>query len=117
MKIDKAKRESTKKKKKKWEQIMQNAQKKGRGNNFSLEVNTAILEPFWISELWELNILGLWKRSENFLTFVLQQGKRKNILPLVLHECTSQLNKSNCHWIYQEEGLFYKGTLYLFEVW
>ena len=81
--------------------------KKKGGNNFSLEVNT-ILEPFWISELWELNILGLWKRSENFLTFVLQQGKRKNILPLVLYECTSQLNKSNFHWICQEEGLFNK---------
>ena len=27
-------------------------------DHFSLEVNTAILEAFWISELRELNILG-----------------------------------------------------------
>ena len=37
-------------------------------NDFSLEVNTAILEAFWISELRELNTLGPWKRSEDFLT-------------------------------------------------
>ena len=38
---------------------MQNAKKiKARENNFSLEVNTAVLEAFWISELRELNILG-----------------------------------------------------------
>ena len=49
MKIDKAKRASTKKKKKRWEQIMQTAKKKARENNLSLEVNTAILEAFWIS--------------------------------------------------------------------
>ena len=77
---------------------MKNAKKKkARENNFSLEVNTAILEAFWISEQWELNILGLWKRSENVLTFdnVLKQGKRKEFLLLVLYECPSQLNKSN----------------------
>ena len=41
-------------------------------NDFSLEMNKAILGIFWISELKELHILGLWKRSERFLTFVVQ---------------------------------------------
>ena len=43
-------------------------------NDLSLELNKAALEleASWISELRELNILGPWKRSENFLTFVLQ---------------------------------------------
>ena len=70
-----------------------NKQTKARENNSSL----AIVEAFWISEQWELNILGLWKRSENVLTFdnVLKQGKRKEFLLLVLYECPSQLNKSN----------------------
>ena len=43
-----------------------------RKNDLSLELNKAVLEAFWISGLRELNILGPWKRSENFLTFVLQ---------------------------------------------
>ena len=29
----------------------------------------SVLQVFWISELRELNILGPWKRSENFVTF------------------------------------------------
>ena len=41
-------------------------------NDLSLELNKAVLEALWISELRELNILGPWKRSENFVTFVLQ---------------------------------------------
>ena len=41
-------------------------------NDLSLELNKAALEASWISELRELNILGPLKRSENFLTFVLQ---------------------------------------------
>ena len=40
-------------------------------NDLSLELNEAVLEAFWISELRELIILGPLKRSENFLTFVL----------------------------------------------
>ena len=43
-----------------------------KNNDLRLELNNAILEAFWISELRELNILGPWKRSDNFLTFVLQ---------------------------------------------
>ena len=57
---------------------MQNAKKiKARENKFSLEVNIAVLGEFWISQLRKLNILGFWIRRENFLTFVLQWGKRK----------------------------------------
>ena len=41
-----------------------------------------------------INILGPWKRSENFDTFVLQQGKRKEFLLLVLYECKSQLSNT-----------------------
>ena len=37
-------------------------------NDLSLEVNTAIVKAFWISELRELNTLGPWKRSKDFLT-------------------------------------------------
>ena len=53
---------------------MQNAEKKVKAgeNNLSLEVNTVVLEAFWISELRKLNILSFWIRRENFLTFVLQ---------------------------------------------
>ena len=75
IKIDKTKSASAQKKigKEKGEQIMQNAKKiKARENNFSLEVNTAVLEALWIAELRDLNILGFWIWRENFLTFVLQ---------------------------------------------
>ena len=41
-------------------------------NDLSLELNKAVREALWISELRELNILGPWKWSEKFLTFVLQ---------------------------------------------
>ena len=47
-----------------------------RKNDLSLELNKGVLEGFWIPGLRELNILGLWKQSEHFLTFVLQSGKR-----------------------------------------
>ena len=47
-----------------------------RKNDLSLELNKAVLEAFWIPGLRELNILGPWKQSEHFLTFVLQSGKR-----------------------------------------
>ena len=43
-----------------------------RKNDLSLGLNKTALEAFWISELQELNILGPWKRSENFLTIVPQ---------------------------------------------
>ena len=74
--MDKAKSAGAKRKKKKWEQKMQTAKKKKTEREkityISLEMNTAKLETCWISELLELNILGLWKRNENFLTLVLQ---------------------------------------------
>ena len=47
-----------------------------RKNDLSLELNKGVLEAFWIPGLRELNILGPWKQSEHFLTFVLQSGKR-----------------------------------------
>ena len=52
-------------------------------------VKTAIL----ISELRELNILGPWKRCENFLAFILQYGKRKEFLLRVLYEGTQNIKR------------------------
>lgn len=41
-------------------------------NDLNLEVNTAILEPFWISDLRKLNVSGPWIQNKNFLPFVPQ---------------------------------------------
>ena len=53
-------------------------------NNFNLEENKETLEELQISSSTELKSLGPWNRIENLPIFVLQQGKEKQDLDLVL---------------------------------
>ena len=52
--------------------------------DFDLEVNSLRLNEFFISSFIELKILGSSNRRENFRIFVLQEGRRKKFLFLVL---------------------------------
>ena len=73
-KAEKQKNKRKRKKKRKRKQTHMNRQNTSYASRkaLSLEVNADILVAFVMSVPRELNNLGLWKLTENFLTFVLQ---------------------------------------------